>query len=406
MRNLVLSLITVASLTFSAEHVAATGRVVDADGKAVEHAAVLVYSAGVKKGYSVFCPTCYVDCGKRAFTGADGSYTIPGLSADLKFNLLVVKDGFGSKFVEDIDPVKGPSPDASMKARVVPSNPSQTVRGKVVDREGAPVRDALIEQSGAIFPDGGQMYGAPGWIDLIAVSNEKGEFEFSHTKPLTSAILQISPRGMASKLATLHSGLDRKTVTVMDGATIRGRLLQKGKPVANVEVGLSSHSRMSGEFIPEVRIGTDADGRFAFTNVPAGRIWYLYGKMDSLGPQGLVADIIECATKDNGQEVNLGDINVKPAYALRGKVVLSDGKPIPANMRLLLSSDRVMDSQNLVLAEDGTFEFKGLDRGVYSLSPAVKGYQLGEGRSLELLIEGADMNNLTIALQPAAPRKR
>jgi hypothetical protein len=28
----------------------------------------MVYSAGVKKGFDLFCPTCYVDCGKRAVT--------------------------------------------------------------------------------------------------------------------------------------------------------------------------------------------------------------------------------------------------------------------------------------------------------------------------------------------------
>src|SRR5437899_621103 len=56
-----------------------TGKIVDAAGKPVEHATVMVYYAGVKQGYSTFCPSCYVDCGKRAFTGADGAFTISGL---------------------------------------------------------------------------------------------------------------------------------------------------------------------------------------------------------------------------------------------------------------------------------------------------------------------------------------
>lgn len=35
-----------------------TGRVVDIDGRPLGHATVLVYHAGVKTGYSTFCPSC------------------------------------------------------------------------------------------------------------------------------------------------------------------------------------------------------------------------------------------------------------------------------------------------------------------------------------------------------------
>src|SRR5260370_19103719 len=76
------------------ERATATGKVVDAEGKPVEHATVLVYEAGVKKGYSVFCPTCYTDCGKRSSTDADGRFTIGGLSPDLLFTLLAGRGGY------------------------------------------------------------------------------------------------------------------------------------------------------------------------------------------------------------------------------------------------------------------------------------------------------------------------
>ena len=42
------------------------GQVDDASGKPVAQATVLVYEAGVRKGYSIYCPTCWTDCGKRA----------------------------------------------------------------------------------------------------------------------------------------------------------------------------------------------------------------------------------------------------------------------------------------------------------------------------------------------------
>src|ERR1700674_5265017 len=112
MRSLALSLLVTASLFYAgvavaAERVTAVGKVVDADGNAIEHAAVLVYSAGVKKGFSLFCPTCYVDCGKRTLTGADGTYSIAGLNPDLVFNFLIVREGYNATFVDRVDPEKG-----------------------------------------------------------------------------------------------------------------------------------------------------------------------------------------------------------------------------------------------------------------------------------------------------------
>src|SRR5260370_36266230 len=90
------------------ERATATGKIVDAEGKPVEHATVLVYEAGVKKGYSVFCPTCYTDCGKRALTDGDGSFSIHDLNPDLLFTLLVLQDGYSTTYLRKINPANVP----------------------------------------------------------------------------------------------------------------------------------------------------------------------------------------------------------------------------------------------------------------------------------------------------------
>jgi hypothetical protein len=80
MRNWARSIALAACLTgcaftsFGAESATLAGKVEDAAGKPVEHATVIVYEAGVKHGYSVYCPSCWPDCGKRAVTGADGAF--------------------------------------------------------------------------------------------------------------------------------------------------------------------------------------------------------------------------------------------------------------------------------------------------------------------------------------------
>jgi hypothetical protein len=390
--------------SFAAERVIAAGRVLDSNGNAIEHATVLVYSAGVKRGFNRFCPTCYVDCGKRTFTGTDGTYTIAGLDSDLVFNFLIVREGYSTTFVKKVDPGMGSIETAVLSKRPSPENPLQIVRGRVVDRKGVPVRDALVEQRAAISSRG-TSFGPSGWLDPIAVTNDQGDFEITYSKPIDAALVQVSPRGMSPKIATVSTGADRKPITVTEGATIRGRLLQNGKPVVQAEMGLSTHSRNSENYLPEVRVGTDDEGRFALTNVPPDRIWYLYARMEALAPRALSTEIIECATKSDGQDVDVGDIPVKPGYTLRGKIVLSDGRSIPPDMRINLFSDRVQDTQTLTLPPDGFFEFKGLARGVYDLVPSVKGYVWLDNQTAELLIEG-EVSNLTVLLQPATSMKR
>lgn len=394
--------------SLTAESAVITGRVVDTGGEPVEHATVIVYEARVKTGYSVYCPSCWPDCGKRTVTGADGQFRIGGLNPELVFTLLVVQDGHSAALVNKVDPAGGPAPIATLKVRVAPSDPSQTVRGRVVDAAGEPAADAVVEQQGVTHVDqqGREMnsFGSYNWIDELAVTNSKGEFEMSYGAPAKKMILSVSAHGMAPKLFTETTGADRKTLAVATGSTIRGRLVQNGKPVANAQVGLTTHERRSGTTFPEIVVGTREDGTFDLTNVPAGRIWMLYGKMESLAARGLASELIECETKDDGQVVNVGDVQVSPAFTMRGKVVLSSGNPIPPNTRITLGTDRSwMDNQMLVLAPDGSFEFKGLAKGVYSLAAGVRNYRIPEGSTGEVLVN-RDVEGVTVLLEPAPPR--
>lgn len=300
------------------ERATINGKVVDGSGKPIEHATVLVYAAGTKKGFSVYCPTCWADCGKHTLSDTEGDFTIAGLDPDLWFTLLVVRQGYSAAYVKKVDPGKGPAEKAVLTARPQVNDVSQLVRGRVVNLYGRPIRDALVEQEGVtIRGQNGQpgftRFGPSGWIDEMVVTDEKGEFEIAYNKPAIQMILEVTARGMAPKLFTEATGGEERTLPVAEGAVIRGRLVQGGKPVANAEIGLVTHDRMSGNMFPEVRIGTREDGTFAFTNVPAGRVWVLYPKMASLASRGIGGDVVLCETKDNGEEVNVGDISLKPA---------------------------------------------------------------------------------------------
>ncbi len=397
------------SIAGAAERATANGKVLDADGKPVEHATVLVYAAWMRQGYSVYCPTCWVDCGKRTITDMKGNYSISGLSPDLVFKLLIVGNGYKTMFVDKVDPEKGPAADAVLKPQAVAENPDQIVHGRVVDDHGSPVRDAVVEQQGVTFvgPRGpGRSFGSddsPDWIQPLAATDEQGEFEIAYGKPATEITLNVSPRAMAPKLVTLPTGPEKRTIRVGQGATLRGRLLQPdGKPVGNAEIGVIAHSRASGTVFPEVRIGTKENGTFVITNIPAGRIWYVYPKMESLAARGLAGDAVPIETKYDGQEVDVGTIHLRTAYALRGRVVLSDGKPIPPDMHVTLSCDAGFDSQIAPVAEDGSFAFRGLSKGVYSVAAGVRGYKPKEGFYGEVLMD-RDGENILVPMSPVAP---
>lgn len=394
----------------AADRATANGKVVSADGKPVEDATVLVYEARTRKGYSAYCPTCWVDCGKRTTTNAAGDYSISGLNPDLVFKLLIVRNGYKTAFIDKVDPSRGPASDAVLKSQAVTADPSQAVRGRIVDDHGNPVKDVVVEQQGVTFngPRGrGRSFGpddSPDWIQPLAATDERGEFTIAYAKPAVEITLSISPRAMAPKLVTLPTGPDRKTIAVSQGATIRGRLLQPdGTPAGNAEIGVFVHSRLSGTTFQEVNIGTKDDGTFAITNIPAGRIWYVYPKMESLAARGLAGDAVEVETKDDGEDVDIGTIKLRPSYTLRGKVVLSDGKPIPPDMHMTLSSDAAFDSQIVTIASDGSFEFRGLSKGVYSIAPGVRGYNAAGDFYSEVLINH-DGQNITVPMNPAAPR--
>lgn len=164
----------------------ATGTVNNSSGEPVPNATVLVHSAGVRKGYSVFCPTCYTDCGKRARTDATGKFTLDGLDDELIFNLLVVKDGYAPVWIRRVDPLSGTVPPVAMQVRTPIEDPERILRGKVVDVEGGALPDALVEPEGATFLENGQLvtgFGTFGSGDALAVTNERGEFELAYGVP-------------------------------------------------------------------------------------------------------------------------------------------------------------------------------------------------------------------------------
>jgi hypothetical protein len=416
MRNrlLIASLIVTASISFAADRVILTGRVTDNLGQPLENATVMVYHAGVKTGYSTYCPSCYRDCGKRTVTDRTGSFTIKNLDSDLWFKLLVVRDGYTAAFVERVDPSHGPAEAAALAPRAPVDDPSRVVRGRVVDQHGRPLRAAVVVPEGVatvLQSRAVSMYGTIKGLEPIAVTNPRGEFELAYSEKATGMMLRVEARGMATKLIAVPTGAERETITVSDGALIRGRLVNHGNPVAGAEVGLIAQNRggfgdkltVLGNPYEEIRIGTQQDGSFVITNVPTPVDWYVYGKMEAIAALG-ATDPVKCATTRDSEEVNVGDIQIIPGHRLRGRITLRDGGAMVDGMRVTISADRAWDSQTAVIGHDGHFEFVSLPAGKYEILTSVRGYQLqGHRNTIEATID-RDIDDFAIALDPAGSR--
>jgi hypothetical protein len=386
---------------------AISGKVSDRDGKPLSGVSVIIWTAGPKKGYSTYCPGCYADCGKRAKTDTQGEFSIGRVDPTLRFNLLIVGEGFAPLDVRKVEPFGKPVA-ATLERRASPADPSQVVRGQIAGPTGSPLADAVIEPEMVwyIEKDGrlGGRGGAVEGLDPLAVSNEKGEFEIAYARPAVKMTICVTARGMAPKwFADLPTGSERHTLEVARGATIRGRLVSFGKPVPKAEMGLINRERGMGEHFSEQRIGTQPDGTFLFANVPAPNAWFVYAKMDSILRLGATIPV-SCRTARDGEIIDVGDISVKAGHRVRGRVVLTDGKPIADGMRMNVSSQEAWDNQSIPLPADGRFEFVNVPTGEYSLFPSVKGYHLSDKNpNLSWTIEGHvnhDLDNFIILLDP------
>ena len=415
-RLLLASLAVTASGSFAAGRVTLNGRVTNRLGKPLEDATVMIYHAGVKQGYSTYCPSCYADCGKRTVTDRTGSFTIKSLDPDLWFELLLIRDGYTATFVNKVDPSRGPAETAALAPRAPVDDPSRVVRGRVVDPHGRPLRAAVVVPKGVATVLEGLgpacLYADPiEGLEPAAVTNPKGEFELAYNKKATGMMLRVEARGMAAKLIGVPTGTERQTIIVSGGAVIRGRLVNHGKPVAGAELGLIARPRggfggnlkIVGNPYDEIRIGTLADGSFVIGNVPAPWDWYVYGKIESIAALG-ATDPVECATARDSEVINVGDIRIYPGHRLRGRVTLSDGATVADGMRVTISAGRTQDSQTGIIGHDGHFEFIGLPTGEYEIFTSVRGYRLQENRrTIETMID-RDIDNFAIALESEARR--
>jgi hypothetical protein len=142
----------------------------------------------------------------------------------------------------------------------------------------------------------------------------------------------------------LATGSKAHDLTLPEGVTVTGRVVKGGKPLAGVSVGLVQKDRNVEHFLGDQQAATDATGTFRIPNAPAEDALLVYGLMDGAKALGAIP-ACEVRTGRSGTTFDAGDVEVVRGFAVSGRVVLSDGKLVPAGTRVLLGRVGAWDTQ-------------------------------------------------------------
>lgn len=340
-------------------------------------------------------------------TGARGQFAFTGLDPELLFRLLAVAEGYTPTYTATpTDPKSGPVTIRLKAHDLATRDPALVFRGRVLDEKGEPVPDALVEPHGYGKGDGAQFGGLKDF-DPLALTNDKGEFRLGIPEKGITLYVRVSARGFATRAFRKLPAGQANELRLDDGATVTGRVLKDGRPLSGVAVGLVQQDRNTETFVGAYEAATDDKGVFNIRNVPANEGLILYGLMDSLKAHGAIA-AQKIRTGASGTKVDVGDSAVGPGHRLSGKLVLADGKPIPPGTRVILGREEAWDTQQAVVADDGSFVFTGLPPEHYGLSANVRGYRVSAKNASRDMVNPfrllgtirADVANLRLLYEP------
>ena len=308
---------------------------------------------------------------------AQGRFKIESLDPTLVFRLAVAAPGFRTKYVSKVDPAAGPVKVSLEPLALAKVGPKNKLVARVVDPQGRPVPNAKVDFDGIYYETGGSSYVAIQGFDHLAVTDAKGEFVLTSEKAFASTGVTVEAHGLARQMYQRLEAGKMHELHLVKGNTVTGRMVGAGKPIANAEIGLAGANRLGGEFIGTFAATTDAAGRFVFPNLPPGKECFIYSHMCEAGANGGVVSWHKFTTGADSTITGLGDLIVQPAFRVSGRVVLSDGKPLPRGIRAMLSRDEAWDQlPNVPVKPDGSFTFDGVPAESVGVSVDVPGYCL------------------------------
>lgn len=359
-----------------------TGRVADAEGNALPGALVRIAAVRPLKTNDGSASYSGPGVGMETTTDDSGRFELPPVPDDRIYRLMAFAEGFEAGIFPGADPV-----DPPVEIRLSKPQPVELkkfyVRGRVVGPDGQPIVGATVEPDGVATGSSRRFGGDIGFSDRV-VTDANGEFVLTRDEPFDSVGVDIYAPGLApTRRMWLAAAETTQAINLDVGASVAGRVIWNGNPLARMRVGIVGRDRGSMVFAGNYETQTDDQGVFKFEHLPPLKDWYLYGVMDSFREYGCLAPF-SVRTPGNSETIEVGDVKLTEAVRLAGKVVTLTGDPPPPNLKIRVRCDTAGDSQEAPVDGEGRFTLHGLHPGLVKVTLFDRNWRLtGANRSLD-----------------------
>lgn len=191
--------------------------------------------------------------------------------------------------------------------------------------------------------------------------------------------LEASAPGFAPRQMHFDHADSIYEISLVRGASLRGRLLREGHPLANTPVALL---RVRGSARPNILDGqdtTDAHGRYTFRGLTPEVPYWIYVPLSAATKFGTVrAESIR--TGKDGSVVEAPDLHANSGHTLSGRIVMPSGSSLVGQyiqLRLVRWIGYEADAIKAAVDTNGVFEFRGVPEERMRIAPVVKGFGLG-----------------------------
>ena len=348
-----------------------TGVVTNSSGEPLAGVRVDISTAAPKIGRGVFCPSCYLDCRKWAKTDELGRFTIDKLDSSLKFRLIVAYSGFQTNQTKLVDPSSG-AVDIELKSLPDDIDPSRMIKGLVRSEAGTPIPGAMVAPYGA-KTENRRWWGK---VDGVAptVTDDQGRFTLIAPDNFLAVDIEITADGHCGKLVyEMVPGKDAEPIIVPVGASVSGKVVRNGQPVADMSVAVvqleRSVSRNRGVFIAAVGAVTQSDGSFEISNLPPDQRYCVYSVVGEAKrtESPYILPVRTFGVPGSDKTRDLGSLEVATPIEIRGRVKSADDQPLPKRLKVAFDRDPAWDLVSFPVAPDGTFVASGLPPETYRI---------------------------------------